>query len=78
MDKIIQTTTLVQTGKISKPMPMVLFGTEYWDDVLNMEKMAEWGTISGHDPTFSSEQTLSKEAFEYLTSRLDALEQKAD
>ena len=28
MDELFETTTLVQAGKISKPMPMVLFGTD--------------------------------------------------
>ena len=78
MDELFETTTLVQTGKISKPMPMVLFGTDYWDEVLDMEKMAEWGTISSHDPSLLFRTNSVDEAFEYLTQRLDDLEKEGD
>ena len=71
MDELFETTTLVQTGKISKPMPMVLFGTDYWDDVLDMEKMAEWGTISSTDPDMMLRTNSVDEAFEYLTRHIE-------
>jgi hypothetical protein len=67
---MFETTTLVQTGKISKPMPMVLFGTDYWDDVLDMKKMAEWGTISSDDPDLLFCTNSVDEAFEYLTAKI--------
>jgi uncharacterized protein (TIGR00730 family) len=70
MDELFETTTLVQTGKISKPMPMVLFGTDYWDEVLDMKKMADWGTISPEDPDLLFCTNSVDEAFEYLTTKI--------
>ena len=40
--------TLIQTGR-SKPMPIVLCGTQYWDEVIDREAVASWGTISTAD-----------------------------
>ena len=70
MDEMFETMTLVQTGKISKPLPMVLFGTDYWDDVLDMDKMAKWGTISPRDPDLLFCTNTVDEAFDYLTSKI--------
>ena len=49
MDEFFETLTLRQTGKINRPLPMVLFGTQYWDEVFNPEAMARYGTISPED-----------------------------
>jgi hypothetical protein len=38
----------VQTRK-AKPVPIVLFGTEYWKRLLNMDVMIEEGVISPQD-----------------------------
>jgi hypothetical protein len=74
LDELFETTTLVQTGKISRPLPMVLFGTKYWDQVLNMSAMAEWGTISPSDIDLMFRTDSVDEAFEYLTTQLAANE----
>ena len=50
MDEFFEALTLLQTGKIY-PMPLVLFGCEYWAPVLDfMEKtMLKYGTIDSED-----------------------------
>ena len=78
MDELFETTTLVQTGKISKPMPMVLFGTDYWDEILDMDAMAKWGTISANDPDLLFRTNSVEEAFDYLTSRLEQIEAETE
>ena len=40
--------TLVQTRK-AKPVPIVLFGTDYWKRLINFDVMVEEGTISPED-----------------------------
>lgn len=48
MDELFEVMTLVQTGK-SKPLPIVLFGSEYWNRLFNLEVMLEEGVISPED-----------------------------
>jgi uncharacterized protein (TIGR00730 family) len=48
-DELFEVLTLVQTKKMTKPMPVVLFGDAYWKDVVNFEAMAKHGTISPED-----------------------------
>jgi uncharacterized protein (TIGR00730 family) len=46
LDEFFENLTLVQTHKLRKPMPIVLFGTEFWDKTLNLKAMVDAGTIS--------------------------------
>ena len=71
LDELFETLTLVQTGKIKKKLPIVLFGTEYWNKVLNMEAMAEFGTISPEDVNLVFKTDSVDEAFEYLSRELE-------
>ncbi|MES2879801.1 MAG: TIGR00730 family Rossman fold protein [Pseudomonadota bacterium] len=48
LDELFEVITLVQTRK-SKPVPIVLFGTEYWKRLFNTEVMLEEGVISPQD-----------------------------
>lgn len=48
LDELFETLTLVQCGK-SKPIPIVLFGSDYWKRLLNLDVLVEEGAISPHD-----------------------------
>ena len=74
MDEFFETLTLMQTGKIKKQLPIVLFGAEYWNSVFNVKVMAEWGTISPKDVDLYYVTDSVEDAFEHLTSRLDDVE----
>ena len=43
-DELFELITLIQTGKES-PIPIVLFGKEYWQSVINWDKFVEYGTV---------------------------------
>jgi uncharacterized protein (TIGR00730 family) len=47
-DEMFELLTLVQTGKV-RPLPILLFGKDYWNRVVNFEAMVEEGVISPHD-----------------------------
>jgi uncharacterized protein (TIGR00730 family) len=47
-DEFFELLTLIQTGKM-KPMPILLFGKDFWTRVVNFEALAEEGTISKRD-----------------------------
>jgi len=45
-DELFEILTLMQTGKIKRNLPVILFGEEYWSQVLNFEAMEEHGLLS--------------------------------
>jgi len=72
MDELFETLTLVQTGKIKKNLPIVLYGSDYWNNVVNVKAMAEFGTISPGDIDLFHVSNDVDDAFAYLTERLAA------
>lgn len=48
MDEVFEALTLVQTKKIP-PMPIVLFGREYWDRIIAWQEFVDRGLISPED-----------------------------
>ena len=48
LDEFMELLTLIQTGKM-KPIPILLFGKEFWDKVLNFEALADEGVINHED-----------------------------
>lgn len=49
LDEMFEILTLDQTRKLSKKLCVILYGTEYWSQILNLEPMLEWGAISKDD-----------------------------
>lgn len=70
MDELFETLTLVQTGKIKKTLPIVLFGTDYWNRILDLDVMAEFGTISTEDLGLVYRTDSVDDAYTYLTAQL--------
>jgi hypothetical protein len=48
LDEIIETLTLMQTGRI-KRYPVLLFGESFWRKIINFEALVEEGMISAND-----------------------------
>ncbi|MBE0425714.1 MAG: TIGR00730 family Rossman fold protein [Nitrospirae bacterium] len=48
LDELFETLTLIQTRKIS-PIPVLIFGREYWERIINFNALVEEGTISPED-----------------------------
>ena len=70
LDELFEVLTLQQTGKIRKPMPIVLFGADYWSKVINFDALVEFGTISPEDLDLFLLTDSVEEAFDYLTEEL--------
>ncbi|PAX07074.1 LOG family protein [Sphingomonas lenta] len=47
-DELFELLTLIQTGKI-KPIPVLLYGREFWERVVNFEALVEEGVVSERD-----------------------------
>ncbi|MEK6408556.1 MAG: LOG family protein [Acidobacteriota bacterium] len=73
MDELFEVLTLIQTKKPSKTMPVILFGSEFWDEVLNFDALVRWGVVSSMDLDIFHKTDSVDDAFEYLTSRLEKL-----
>ncbi len=72
LDEFFELMTLIQTLKMKKRLPMVLFGAEFWDEVIDMKAMVKYGTISASDLDLFYRTDSVDEAFEYVTSELSA------
>ena len=69
-DEFMEALTLLQTKKIHRPLPIVLFGREYWNEVIRFDKMVEWSVISPEDLDLFLLTDSVDEAFEYVTKGL--------
>jgi len=47
-DEFFELLTLIQTGKV-RPLPLLLFGREYWNRIVNFQALADEGMIAPHD-----------------------------
>ena len=64
-DEFFELLTLIQTGKM-KPIPILLFGKDFWTRVVDFEAIAEEGTISKKDLDLFRWCETAEEAWEYL------------
>jgi uncharacterized protein (TIGR00730 family) len=49
IDEMFEILTLAQTRKLSKKLLVILYGSEYWNQVFHLEPLAEWGAINEAD-----------------------------
>ncbi len=49
LDELFEILTLAQTRKLEKPIPVVLYGPDYWKEVINFEALARHGVIDRED-----------------------------
>jgi uncharacterized protein (TIGR00730 family) len=73
MDELFEVLTLIQTKKPNKSMPVILFGSGFWDEIINFEALVRWGVVNAEDLEIFHKTDSVDDAFEYLTSRLEKL-----
>jgi uncharacterized protein (TIGR00730 family) len=49
LDEMFEILTLAQTQKLSKQLLVIIYGHEYWNEILNLAPMVEWGAIGAKD-----------------------------
>jgi uncharacterized protein (TIGR00730 family) len=70
LDELMEILTLTQTKKVKKPLPILLYGEEYWRNIINFNYMADLELIKEDDLKLFRFANSPNEAFEYLQSEL--------
>jgi uncharacterized protein (TIGR00730 family) len=70
LDELFELLTLVQTHKMKKPMPIVLFGTEYWREIIDFDALAHHGTIDAKDIEIMHRTDSVDDAYEWIVKQL--------
>src|SRR5437899_5997182 len=70
LDELFELLTLVQTRKMRKPLPMVLFGTEYWRQVIDFDALVRHGTIDARDVELVHRTDSIDDAYDWLVLTL--------
>lgn len=73
MDELFELLTLVQTQKITKELPILLYGTEFWAKVFNFEYLAETGMISNEDLNLFHIANTPEDAFNHIKKELSRI-----
>jgi uncharacterized protein (TIGR00730 family) len=65
LDEFFETLTLIQTGRMER-IPVLLFGIEFWNKVIDFEALAEAGTIGPDDPKLFTVVDSAREGWEVV------------
>jgi uncharacterized protein (TIGR00730 family) len=49
LDELLEILTLAQTQKLERRIPIVLYGTSYWNEIINFEALVRHGMIARED-----------------------------
>ncbi|MBU2981282.1 TIGR00730 family Rossman fold protein [Lentibacter algarum] len=71
LDETFETLTLIQTGRM-KPIPFLLFGKKFWNDIINWDALSEAGTISAEDLELFKFVDTAQEAVDLIETWADA------
>lgn len=70
LDEMFEILTLAQTQKLSKKITVVIYGSEYWKKVFNLDVLVDKGTISPKDIELFKFADTPEQAFEMLRQGL--------
>src|SRR6202042_774891 len=70
LDEMFEVLTLAQTHKLAKKITVVIYGSEYWKSVINLDVLAAKGAIAKADLELFQFADTPEEAFEILKQGL--------
>ena len=73
LDELFEVLTLIQTEKVKKKLPIVIYSSEYWNQIINIDNMVKYGVISKADRDLIQFCDTVDEAFDYLKNELTKL-----
>ena len=74
LDELMELLTLIQTKKIKKRLPIVLYGRDYWKNVINWNYLVDIGTISKEDLKLFHISDEINDSYTFITSFLEKQE----
>ncbi|MEO7270525.1 MAG: TIGR00730 family Rossman fold protein [Vicinamibacterales bacterium] len=72
LDEMFEILTLAQTRKLSKKLLVILYGSEYWNEVFDVRPLVEWGAVDEKDLDLMCRVDSPDDAFEELKKFLTA------
>ncbi len=78
LDELGELLTLLQTRKMRKHLPIVLFGKRFWEEIINFDALARYGMINPEDIDLMFQTDSVDEAYAYVIEHLQkyAMEEK--
>jgi uncharacterized protein (TIGR00730 family) len=70
LDELFEILTLAQTQKLAKKILVVIYGSEYWNKLINFQTMVDAGAISAKDLELFKMVDTPEEGFEFLRDGL--------
>ncbi len=70
LDELFDILTLLQCRKITRKIPIILFGKKFWDGLIDWERMLDAGTISKKDLDLFIILDDVRESFDYLVQNM--------
>jgi uncharacterized protein (TIGR00730 family) len=70
LDEMMELLTLSQTQKLAKKISIMLYGSQYWKEILNFDALVKYGMIAPEDLTLFQYADDPQTAFEILTTNL--------
>ena len=71
MDELFESLTLIQTSKLAKNLPIILYDKEFWNSILNFDQFVRWGVVSPDDLDLFSFADSVDEAFQQVVNGLE-------
>jgi hypothetical protein len=75
LDELFETLTLMQTKKVNGKSPIVLFGKEFWDELIDFNTLAKWGMISEDDLHYIHITDSVEDAFQFVVTQVQKLQE---
>ncbi|MBK0401161.1 TIGR00730 family Rossman fold protein [Limibaculum sp. M0105] len=73
LDELFETLTLIQTQRM-RPLPVLLFGSDFWDDIVNWQALVDAGTIAPEDLDLFHFVDTAEEGWAHVKSALGITE----
>jgi len=70
IDELFEILTLAQTDKLAKKILVVIYGSEYWNRIMNFQAFVDAGTVAPEDLNLFKFVNSPEEAFEFLREGL--------